>query len=103
MQENPGRYLQESEARTLILGNLMATYSWCFPIRAHPFLALENSHQLLLSRTFLLAVRAYGAVVVGDIAPEEAVGTAEIWASLAFPASVKRYRWRRLLGLAGRV
>jgi len=45
----------------------------------------------------------YGVVVVGDIAPEEAKGTAEIWASLAFPASVKRYRWRRLLGLAGRV
>ena len=33
-----------------------------------------------------------GAIVSGDIAPEEVEGTVEIWASLAFPASVKRYR-----------
>ena len=84
--------MQESEAKTLIFGNLMAIYIQCFPIRAHPLLAHENSYQPLLSRTFLLAVRAYGAVVVGDIAPEEADGTAAICASLAFPASVKRYR-----------
>jgi hypothetical protein len=84
--------LQESEAKTLFFGNLVATCSQCFPIRAHPLLAHENLYQPLLSRTFLLAVRAYGAVVVGDIAPEEDEGTAEIWASLAFPASVKRYR-----------
>ncbi len=78
MRENAGRYLQESEAKTLIFGNLMATYSQCFPIRAHPFLAHENSYLPLLSGTVLLAVRAYGAIVVGDIAPEEAEGTAEI-------------------------
>ncbi len=49
MRENSGSYLQESEAKTLIFGNLVATYTQCFPIRMHPFQALEDTHHRTVS------------------------------------------------------